>query len=241
MARVLQASSIDFAVLGNEEKCCGDSARRLGNEHLFQTMAQENLKTLTRYRIKDIITFCPHGYNTLKNEYPALVDLLGVFTEEEKEFLRSMRIISHVEFLAGLLAEKKLLLKKSESQTCTDQTYTYHDACYYGRHNGLFDQPREVLREVVGGEPQELQNFREHSFCCGAGGGLLWLEEKPAQRVNYLRAEEIIQNGSSLVATSCPFCLTMLQDGLRDKGADNIKVMDVAELVAASLDITELR
>ncbi|MDD8019917.1 MAG: heterodisulfide reductase-related iron-sulfur binding cluster [Acidobacteriota bacterium] len=238
MARILQAASVDFAILGNEEKCCGDSARRLGNEYLFQTLATENLKTLARYRIKNIITFCPHGYNTLKNEYPALLDLPGVFNQEEKEFLKSIRVVSHVEFLAGLLAEKKLPLKKTENQTGTSLAYSYHDACYYGRHSGLFDQPRQVLKEILSGELKELKNCREHSFCCGAGGGRMWLEEKPGQRVNHLRADEIIKNGSSLVATACPFCLTMLQDGLRDKKAENIKVMDVAELVAASLDIT---
>lgn len=239
MATILKAAGLDFAVLGNEEKCCGDSARRLGNEYLFQTLAVENLKTLAKYRIKNIITFCPHGYNTLKNEYPALVDSLGIFNEEEKEFLKSIQVISHVEFLSGLLAKGKLPLKKAEAEN--QVVYTYHDACYYGRHNGLFDEPRQVLREVASGSLKELENFREHSFCCGAGGGLMWLEEKPGQRVSHLRVEEIIKNGSNQVATSCPFCLTMLQDGLRDKGVDDIKVMDVAQVAASSLDITELR
>jgi Fe-S oxidoreductase/nitrate reductase gamma subunit len=239
MATILKAAGLDFAVLGNEEKCCGDSARRLGNEYLFQGLAQENLKTLAKYRIKNIITFCPHGYNTLKNEYPALIDLPGLFNEEEKEFLKSIQVISHVEFLSGLLAKGKLPLKKAEAEN--QVVYTYHDACYYGRHNGLFDEPRQVLRESAGEGLKELQNSREHSFCCGAGGGLMWLEEKPGQRVSHLRVEEIIKNGSNLVATSCPFCLTMLQDGLRDNGVDDIKVMDVAQVAASSLDITELR
>ncbi|HOT69327.1 MAG TPA: heterodisulfide reductase-related iron-sulfur binding cluster [Candidatus Saccharicenans sp.] len=241
MAAILQAASVDFAILGNEEKCCGDSARRLGNEYLFQTLAADNLKTLARYRIRNIITFCPHGYNTLKNEYPALIDISGIFNKEEKEFLKSMRVISHLELLASLLAEKKLPLKKDESRTDPGQAYTYHDACYYGRHNGLFDEPRQVVRAVLGGEAKELQNSMEHSFCCGAGGGLMWQEEKRDQRVSYLRAREIIKSGGNLVVTSCPFCLNMLQDGLRDEGADNIKVMDVAQIVAASLDITELK
>ena len=239
MVTILQAAAVDFAVLGNEEKCCGDSARRLGNEYLFQALAQENLKTLAKYRIKNIITFCPHGYNTLKNEYPALVDILGTFNEEEKEFLKSIRIISHAELLARLLAQGKLPLKKAGSRTRPGQAYTYHDACYYGRHNGLFDQPRQVLKDVLGHELQELQNFREHSFCCGAGGGLMWLEEKPGQHINHLRAQEIIQSGSDLAATACPFCLTMLQDGLRDKGADQIKVMDIAQIVASNLDVSD--
>lgn len=231
MVEVLQAAGVDFAILGNEEKCCGDSVRRLGNEYLFQNLAQENLKTLAKYRVKNIITFCPHGYNTLKNEYPSLIELLGVFSDEEKEFLKSIRVISHIEFLAGLLREKRIPLNKVISKT-----YTYHDACYYGRHNGLFDEPREVLKEAVSGKFRELKNSREHSFCCGAGGGLMWLEGKPGQRVNHLRAEEIIKSRMQMVATSCPFCLTMLQDGLRDKGQDSIEVLDVAQLLAAALN-----
>jgi Fe-S oxidoreductase/nitrate reductase gamma subunit len=231
MVKVLQAAGVDFAILGQEEKCCGDSARRLGNEYLFQTLAQENMKALAKYRVKNIITFCPHGYNTLKNEYPALVDLLGVFSEEEKEILRSVRVISHVEFLARLLKEKRIPLTKAVSET-----YTYHDACYYGRHNGLFDEPREVLKEAVSGKLTELKNSREHSFCCGGGGGLMWLEEKPEHRVNHLRAEEIINSQAQMVATSCPFCLTMLQDGLRDKGAEKVKVLDVAQILAEGMN-----
>jgi Fe-S oxidoreductase len=231
MVKVLQAAGVDFAILGQEEKCCGDSARRLGNEYLFQALAQENMKALAKYRVKNIITFCPHGYNTLKNEYPALVDLLGVFSEEEKKILRSVRVISHVEFLARLLQEKRIPLTKVVSET-----YTYHDACYYGRHNGLFDEPREVLKEAVSGKLKELKNSREHSFCCGGGGGLMWLEEKPEQRVNHLRAEEIINSQVQMVATSCPFCLTMLQDGLRDKGAEKVKVLDVAQILAEGMN-----
>ena len=124
-------------------------------------------------------------------------------------------------------------------KSATSQAYTYHDACYYGRHNGLFNEPRQVLRAVAGDRLKELENSREHSFCCGAGGGLMWLEEKPGQHVNHLRAQEIIQSGSNLAATACPFCLTMLQDGLRDKGADNIKVMDIAQMVVSNLGLPE--
>ncbi|MGC9057369.1 MAG: heterodisulfide reductase-related iron-sulfur binding cluster [Candidatus Saccharicenans sp.] len=231
MVKVLEAAGVDFAILGNEEKCCGDSVRRLGNEYLFQNLAGENLKTLSKYRVKKIITFCPHGYNTLKNEYPSLIDLLGIFSEEEKKVLMSIKIISHLEFLAALLSENKLSIKTVGK----NKGYTYHDACYYGRHNGLFSEPRQVLSKTLGGRLKELKNSREHSFCCGAGGGLMWLEEKPGQHVNHLRVEEIIKSQSELIATACPFCLTMIQDGLRDKGVENIQVLDVAQILAEAL------
>jgi Fe-S oxidoreductase len=231
VVEILKAAGVSFAILGEEEHCCGDSARRLGNEYLFQNLAQENLRALAKYKVPNLITFCPHGYNVLKNEYPVLVDMLGVFSAEEKEFVKSMRVISHVEFLARLLKENLIPL----NQLACD-SYTYHDSCYYGRHNGLFDQPRQILSAALAGQLDELNNSREHSFCCGAGGGLMWLEEKAGQRVNHLRSEEIIKNGSQLVATSCPFCLTMLQDGLRDKGAEEIKVLDVAQILAQALN-----
>jgi Fe-S oxidoreductase len=175
-----------------------------------------------------------------KNEYPALLDLFPDFSPEEKEWIKSLRIISHLEFLAELLKEKKLSFgDKLKDSVLTDGSYTVHDSCYYGRHNGLLEQPREILPAVLPGDLKELKNSKEHTFCCGGGGGLMWLEEKPDQRVTHLRAQEIIQNGSQLVATSCPFCLTMIQDGLKDKGADQIKVMDIAQIIAAHLDTSE--
>ncbi|MDD8030981.1 MAG: (Fe-S)-binding protein [Acidobacteriota bacterium] len=237
MIEILKAADISFAILGDRERCCGDSARRLGNEYLFQNLARENLKTLAGLnKINGLITFCPHGYNTLKNEYPALLDLFPDFSLEEKKRIKSLRIISHLEFLAELLKEKKLSFgDKLKDSTLADGSYAIHDSCYYGRHNGLLEQPRQILSAVLPEDLKELKNSKEHTFCCGAGGGLMWLEEKPDQRVNHLRAQEIIQNGSRLLVTSCPFCLTMLQDGLKDKGADLIKVMDIAQIIAANL------
>ncbi|MDH7492983.1 MAG: heterodisulfide reductase-related iron-sulfur binding cluster [Candidatus Saccharicenans sp.] len=232
MVKILLAGGLKFAVLGEEERCCGDSARRLGNEYLFQELARSNLKTLAGYNLKGLITFCPHGYNVFRNDYPALLEILGDLTSEEKEKIRSLRIISHLELLADLLDRKRIILK---SPLENPGTYTIHDSCYYGRHNGLLHQPRKILRAGLGEKLKELKNSGEHSFCCGAGGGLMWTEEKAGQRVNHLRSQEIIKNGSRLVATSCPFCLTMLQDGLRDKGAEEVRVMDVAEVVASVL------
>ncbi len=235
MVKILKEAGLKFAILGEEEHCCGDSARRLGNEYLFQCLALKNLKTLARKRISRLITFCPHGYNTFKNEYPALLEILPDFSCEEKENLRAIKVISHVELLAELIRKKRVRLKVVGE----GETYTFHDSCYYGRHNGLFSQPREILATALGGRIKELGRSREHNFCCGAGGGLMWTEEKAGKRINHLRSEEIIRNGSQLVATSCPFCLTMLQDGLRDKGAENIRVLDVAQVMAQAIDRDE--
>ncbi len=237
MIEILKAAGLSFAILGNKERCCGDSARRLGNEYLFQNLARENLKTLAGLKINGLITFCPHGYHVFKNEYPALLDLFPDFNPEEKEQIKSLRILSHLEFLAELLKEKKLSFgDKLKDSVLDDGSYVIHDSCYYGRHSGLLEQPRQILSTVLPGDLKELKNSKEHTFCCGGGGGLMWLEEKPDQRVNHLRAQEIIQSGSQLVATSCPFCLTMLQDGLKNKGADRIKVMDIAQILAATLN-----
>ncbi|MGQ9800816.1 MAG: heterodisulfide reductase-related iron-sulfur binding cluster [Candidatus Saccharicenans sp.] len=230
--KILRAAGLKFAVLGAEERCCGDSARRLGNEYLFQELARSNLKVLAGYNLKGLITFCPHGYNVFRHDYPALLEIMGDFTEEEKDRIRSLRIVSHLELLAELLDRKRIVVN---SPADSSSVYTIHDSCYYGRHNGLWLQPRKILRAGLGENLKELKNSDEHSFCCGAGGGLMWTEEKAGQRVNHLRSEEIIKNGSQLVATSCPFCLTMLQDGLRDKGAEEIRVMDVAEVLASVL------
>lgn len=230
MVRVLQQAGVDFVVLGNEEKCCGDSARRLGNEYVFQNLAHDNLKALARAGVRKIITFCPHGYNVLKNEYPSLLELFADFENEEIDLIKSWQVLSHLEFIEELIKQGKLKTGRLEYSS-----WTYHDACYYGRHNQIFEPPRRVVSNLVSGSCHEMKNSREHSLCCGGGGGLMWLEEKPGLRVNHLRADEIINTGSRLLVTSCPYCLTMLQDGLRDKGKEEIVVKDVVELVAEAL------
>jgi len=230
MVKIMKEAGLKFAILGEEERCCGDSARRLGNEYLFQSLAQENLRALVKHRVSKLITFCPHGYNLFKNDYPALLEVLSDFTQEEKEQLKAIEVISHVELLADLIRKKRIRINNPRPES-----YTFHDSCYYGRHNGLLEQPRQILATALSGRFKELGNSREHSFCCGAGGGLMWTEEKAGKRVNHLRSEEIIKNGSQLVATSCPFCLTMLQDGLRDKGAEKVQVLDVAQILAEQI------
>jgi len=228
--KILRAAGIPFGTLGAEEKCCGDSARRLGNEYLFQTLAQENIALFKQYGVRRIVTICPHGFNTLKHEYPKLLDFVPGLTDEDKAKLRTIEVVSHVELIHGLVTSGRVPLKADSAGR-----YTYHDPCYLGRHNGLTGEPRAVLASALGGRPTELKRHGDDSFCCGAGGGLMWTEESLGQRINHLRTEEVIASGAPLAAAACPFCLTMLRDGLKDKGRDDIKVKDVAELVAERL------
>jgi Fe-S oxidoreductase len=227
---LLLAAGVDFAVLGTEEKCCGDSARRLGQEYLFQTLAAENLALFAQYRVRKILAICPHGYNTFKNEYPMLLDLVPSLSREDKTHLEKIEVLHHSEFLQGLIREGRL-----PSLSGGDGRLTYHDPCYLGRHNGILDAPRDILSKVGPAQFLELKNNRDHSFCCGAGGGLMWTEEKLGKRINHLRAEEIIMAGAETVATACPFCLTMLRDALKDKDKAGIRVKDIAQLLAERL------
>ncbi len=229
MVRLLQKAGLDFAILGPEEKCCGDSARRLGNEYLFQTLAAENLSLFLQYGVRKIITFCPHGFNIFQHEYSRLLPLLPSFSEEDRKKILSLKIIPHVVLLDQLIKDGRLRVKHGGTRM------TFHDSCYFGRHNGFFEEPRSILRRM-GAELIELKRNREHSFCCGAGGGLMWTEEKLGQRINHLRTEEVLSSKGSVAATSCPFCLTMLKDGLKDKDRTDIVVKDIAQLVAETLE-----
>ena len=231
-AALLAAAGIDFAILGPEEKCCGDSARRLGNEYLFQTLAAEAIESFFRYRVRKILTVCPHGYNTFKNEYARLAPRLPALSPGAAAHFSGIEVHHHADFLAELLAAGRL-----KPVTTAAGRIAYHDPCYLGRHNGLFDAPRTVLRKAAGVAPLELADRREHSLCCGAGGGLMWTEESLGRRINHLRADQVLAAGASAVATSCPFCLTMLRDALRDKGRSEIAVRDLAQILAESLGL----
>jgi Fe-S oxidoreductase/nitrate reductase gamma subunit len=230
LVTILDKAGVKFGTLGTEEKCCGDSARRLGNEYLFQSLAQENIALFKARNVQKIVTICPHGYNTFKHEYPKLLDFVPGLTPEDKERLRRIEVVSHTELIHGLLASGKLRLSCRESGP-----YTYHDPCYLGRHNGVTREPRAVLASALGGKKKELRRHGDESFCCGAGGGLMWTEENLGQRINHLRVDEVIKSGAGLAAAACPFCLTMLKDGLKDKGREDIKVKDIARLVAEAL------
>jgi Fe-S oxidoreductase len=230
MVTILKKAGLDFAILGAEEKCCGDAARRLGNEYLFQTLAGENLALFLKYDIRRIITFCPHGFNTFKNEYPQILTLMASFSEEDRKRLADIEVIPHVLLLDQLIKDGRLQVKRSELAGLT-----YHDSCYFGRHNGIIREPRSILSRLAGNKVTELKNSREHSFCCGAGGGLMWTEESLGRRINHLRTEEILASGTPMAATSCPFCLNMLRDGLKEKERTDVLVKDIAQLVAEAL------
>ncbi len=223
VVELLRKAGIDFAILGSEEKCCGDSPRRLGNEYVFQTLAAETVETFARYNVKKILTICPHGYNAFKNEYPKALNVLTAVSGEAKAHFATVEVRHHSEFLLDLIRAGRLKVEKNGAVPLA-----YHDPCYLGRHNGILDEPRELLARVTSGRPLELGNNREHSFCCGAGGGLMWTEEKLGTRINHLRADEVVRSGAAAVATSCPFCQTMLRDALKDKGREAIAVRDIA-------------
>jgi Fe-S oxidoreductase len=218
-ALILQKAGISFAILGKEETCTGDPARRAGNEFLFQMMAYQNIQLLNQYQVKKIVTACPHCFNTLKNEYPELGG--------------NYELIHHIELLQELIDQGKLVLK--ENGPFKGKRITYHDSCYLGRSNGVYEAPRTVL-ELLDSELVEMKRCRSNGLCCGAGGAQMFKEEeKGTSRINAERAKEAKDTKSSIVATACPFCHTMLSDGLKSENAGQVEVQDIAELVALSL------
>jgi len=214
---ILQKAGISFAILGVEEKCTGDFARKVGNEMLFQMMAKENIETLNNYKVKKIITACPHCLNTLKHDYPQLGG--------------NYEVIHHTEFIDQLVKAGKIKLKQSLAGALT-----YHDPCYLGRYNNIYDEPRSILRSVSNGVFKELGRHGRESFCCGAGGGRMWMEETIGKRIYLERSEEIFGLKIKNVAVGCPFCLTMIEDGMKELGKEEqIKTMDIAEIVEKNM------
>ncbi len=216
MIKILNAAGIDYAILGNEETCTGDSARRAGNEYLFQAMAEQNVATFKQYKFKKIVTQCPHCFNTIKNDYP--------------QFGGNFKVLNHTDFILELMYSGKLKVNGDLSGK-----FTYHDSCYLGRHNGIYNSPREILKKL-GVDLQELERTGRHGFCCGAGGARMWLEETEGKKINLERMEDVKKLNPEAVATACPFCSTMLNDGIKDEGlTETTQSKDIAEYVAQAL------
>ncbi|HYK46516.1 MAG TPA: (Fe-S)-binding protein [Parafilimonas sp.] len=220
-ASILDKIGIKYAILGKEEACTGDPARRSGNEFLFQMMAYNNIQILNGYGIKKIVTTCPHCFNILKNEYP---ELGGNYD-----------VIHHTTFLQQLIDDGKL--KFEGGRNFKGKRITYHDSCYLGRANGIYEAPRKLL-ELLDAELVEMKRCRTKGLCCGAGGAQMWKEEeKGSTRINFERTEEAINTGSNIIASACPYCNTMLTDGIKNKEKEDVvKVMDIAELIAADIE-----
>jgi Fe-S oxidoreductase len=217
LARLLHRAGVSFAVLGPAESCTGDPVRRLGNEYLFQMQAQQNIETLNTAGVKKVVASCPHCFNSLSKEYPALGG--------------NFEVIHHSQLLDRLVAEGKL------RPGHLDAKVTYHDPCYLGRHNRVYGPPRSVIESVPGVRPVEMERCRERSFCCGAGGARMWLEEHQGKRINLERTDEALATGADVVSTACPYCLIMLDDAVKERGrGEDVKVLDVAQLLERSME-----
>lgn len=220
-ATILNKVGVKYAILGKEEACTGDPARRAGNEFLFQMMAYQNIQILNGYEVKKIVTACPHCFNTLKNEY--------------KELGGNYEVIHHTTLLQQLIDEGKIKLK--EDNAFKNNAITYHDSCYLGRANNIYEAPRKVL-ESLKAELVEMKRCKTNGLCCGAGGAQMFKEEEKGDiRINIERADEALATNAKIVAAACPFCNTMITDGIKNKGKEeDVNVLDIAEIIAASMD-----
>jgi len=221
VARLLKAAGVDFAILGAEEACCGDPARRIGNEFLYQTLVEANMEHFKNYEVKKIITHCPHCYNTLKNEY--------------RQFGAEFEVIHTTVLMTELMAKGALPTNGRQ-----DKKVCYHDSCYLGRYNGIYAEPREILEKVSSSSPLEMKDHRASSFCCGAGGGRMWMEEKLGTRINRKRLDQALETKADIISSNCPYCLTMLTDAVKDRNLEEkLQVLDVMELLDRSCGKTK--
>ncbi|MFQ5924930.1 MAG: (Fe-S)-binding protein [Dehalococcoidia bacterium] len=217
MVNILKKAEVDFGILGAKENCCGESVRKAGNESLFQSLAESNISAFTENAAKNILVSSPHCYHTFKNEYP--------------EFGGNFEVIHYTQYLLRLIKEQRLTFTKE-----LKKKVTYHDPCYLGRHNGIHDEPRQVLKSIPGLELVEMADFGENSLCCGGGGGRIWMETKKGERLSDLRLEQAIEVGAEVLAVSCPYCMLNFDDSVltTDKG-DVIEIKDISELVQEAL------
>jgi Fe-S oxidoreductase len=215
--KMIQEAGVSVRILGKEEGCCGDPARRIGNEYLFRELASRNIAILNRYGVKKIVTYCPHCYHILNNEYP--------------QFGGHFEVVHYSVYLNDLLQQGRIKVKRP-----LEGRVTFHDPCYLGRVNGIYHAPREILKSIPALESREMNRSRENSFCCGAGGGRMWMHEHLGERINNLRTKEVIETGVDLVATSCPYCLTMVEDGIKGQEMDDrVKTLDLSEILYQSI------
>jgi Fe-S oxidoreductase len=227
-AKLLKQAGVDFAILGREENCTGDPARRAGNEFLFATLAEGNAATINGYKdrggVKTVVTTCPHCFNTLKNEYP--------------DFDLHVEVVHHTDFLLGLVAEGRLVPSRP-----VNGRVVYHDSCYLGRYNGVYDPPREILRRIPGVELVEAEYWtKQRGLCCGAGGAQMFMEEQNQDRVNGKRTLQLLDTGAKTIASACPFCMTMLTDGVKAKNLEEtVQELDVVELLERSCEVVAAR
>jgi Fe-S oxidoreductase len=225
IARVFDAAGVKFAILGSQESCTGDPARRIGNEYLFQEMAKANIETLDGAGVKKIVASCPHCFNTIGNEYPSLGG--------------NYEVVHHSQLLGRLVAEGRL-----SPQDPVVAKLTYHDPCYLGRHNDVMAEPRTVLDAIPGVQRVEMERCGRRGFCCGAGGARMWMEERIGKRVNVERTDEALGTGADVIATSCPYCLIMLDDAVnqrRSEGkAEGVRVIDIAQVLADSIGLRKV-
>ena len=217
MVKILRRVGVKFGILGSEEGCCGDPARRIGNEYLYKILVDANIETMKRYRVKKILTTCPHCYNTLKNEYP--------------QFGGDFEVVHQTEFLNDLIRQNRLKMGGIDPTPVT-----YHDSCYLGRYNNIYEPPRRILSSIPGLQLKEMERSHDRSFCCGGGGGRMWMEEHLGKKINEMRIDQAINLGVRVIATACPYCTTMLSDGVKARGVEEqVSVFDIAELLEKSL------
>jgi Fe-S oxidoreductase len=211
----MQKAGVNFRILGTEEKCNGDTARRLGNEYLAQMMIKENVETLNKYGVKNVVTACPHCFHSIKNEY--------------KQFGGNFEVMHHSQFIDQMLEEGKIELKQNREKK---EKVTYHDSCYLGRYNGVYDSPRNSLNRIDDLELKEMDRKKSKCFCCGAGGGRMFLEDEEGGRINVERTQEALGTGADTIASACPFCMTMITDGVKHfEKSEEVAVKDIAEIV----------